>query len=381
MQTNQLDRGKLRELANLHPEGAKVLSLYLNLDPTEFASPQARSTEIHSLLDEADRRLRNGNHLTHEEKIHVREDVQRVRDWFDGPDFSAKGAHGLAIFCSGPAGVFEVLKLPRPVDTGVAIDDKPFIEPLADLAFSGSWAVFLVNRKLARILRGSRERLDEVAYITDDVHGWHDKGGWSQARYQRGIEKEADDHVKNAAEELFRRFQRTPFDKLLIGCTAEMCNDVEKRLHPYLQQRIVGRIDIDVENTNPDQVLEVAAPKMEDEDRKREREVLDRLSEGLGTGGRAAAGLDEVLDMLNQRRVEVLMFEQGLTAPGVLCPQCGWTGGQGTTCPIDDTRLDERDDVIESAVELAITQSAEVIPVRYYDDLDGKGSIAALLRF
>src|SRR3954447_24299328 len=111
MQTNQLDRGKLRELANLHPEGAKVLSLYLNLDPTEFASPQARSTEIHSLLDEADRRLRNGNHLTHDEKIHVREDVQRVRDWFDSPDFSAKGAHGLAIFCSGPAGVFEVLKL------------------------------------------------------------------------------------------------------------------------------------------------------------------------------------------------------------------------------------------------------------------------------
>lgn len=37
--------------------------------------------------------------------------------------------------------------------------------------------------------------------------------------------------------------------------------------------------------------------------------------------------------------------------------------------------------MIESAVELAITQSAEVIPVRYYDDLDGKGSIAALLRF
>ena len=46
--------------------------------------------------------------------------------------------------------------------------------------------MFLVNRKLARILRGSRERLEEVAYITDDVHGWHDQGGWSQARYQRG---------------------------------------------------------------------------------------------------------------------------------------------------------------------------------------------------
>jgi peptide subunit release factor 1 (eRF1) len=381
MQTNQLDRSKLRELADLCPEGAKVLSLYLNLDPTEFASPQARSTEMRSLLDEADRRLRNGNQLTHDEKVHLREDVERVREYFSGPDFSAKGARGLAIFCSGPAHIFEVIKLPRPVETGVAINDRPFIEPLTDIAFSGSWGLLLVNRKLARILRGSRERLDEIDVISDDVHGWHDQGGWSQARYQRGIEKEAHDHVKHAAEVLFRRFKRNPFDKLLIGSPAEMSTDVEKRLHPYLQERIVGRIDVDVENTTPEQVLEAAAGRMEDEDRKHERAALDRLSEGLGTGGRASAGLDDVLDALNQRKVEVLMFEQGLNAPGVVCPQCGWMGAGGSTCPVDGTDLDDRDDIIEHAVQLAITQSAEVIAVRHYDDLDGKGSIAALLRF
>jgi peptide subunit release factor 1 (eRF1) len=156
---------------------------------------------------------------------------------------------------------------------------------------------------------------------------------------------------------------------------------VEKRLHPYLQERIVGRIDVDVENTSPDQVLDAAAPKMEEEDRKRERAALDRLSDGLATGGRAAAGLDDVLDALNQRKVEVLMFEQGLRASGVVCPQCGWTGSEGTTCPADGTTLEDRDDIIENAVQLAITQSAEVIPVRYHEDLDGNGSIAALLRF
>jgi peptide subunit release factor 1 (eRF1) len=160
-----------------------------------------------------------------------------------------------------------------------------------------------------------------------------------------------------------------------------MCSDVEKRLHPYLQERIVGRIDVDVENTSPDQVLEAAAEKMEEEDRKRERAALDRLAEGLATGSRAAAGLDDVLDALNQRKVEVLLFEQGLRAPGVVCPQCGWTGSQGSTCPADGTPLEEHDDVIEYAVQLAITQSAEVIPTRYFDDLDGNGSIAALLRF
>ncbi len=381
MQTNQLDRSKLRELARLRPDGAKVLSLYLNLDPTEFASAQARTTEMSSLLDEADRRLRNGESLTHDEKVHLREDVERVREYFRSDDFSAKGAHALAIFCSGPAGLFEVIKLPRPVETGVAINDTPFVEPLTDIAFGGSWAVLLISRKMARILLGSREHLEEVTRISDDVHGWHDQGGWSQARYQRGIQKEADDHVKHATEVLFRRFRRRPFDGLLIGCPEETCGEVEKRLHPYLRERIVGRIDVDVENTTPDQVLEAAAPRMEAEDRRRERQALDRLAEGLGTGGRAAAGLDDVLSVLNERRVEILLIEQGLAAPGVVCPNCGWVGAEGSTCPVDDTQLEQRDDVIESAVQLAITQSAEVIAVRHHDDLDGRGSIAAVLRF
>lgn len=381
MQTNQLNRSKLRELARLRPDGAKVLSLYLNLDPAEFASPQARSTEMRSLLDEADRRLRNGENLSHDEKVHLRQDVERVRDYFSGPDFSAKGAQALAIFCSGPADLFEVIKLPRPVDTGVAVGDAPFLEPLTDIAFAGSWAILLVNRKMARILRGSRESLEEVVRISDDVHGWHDQGGWSQARYQRGIQKETHDHVNHAADVLFRRFRSNPFDRLLIGCPQEMCHDVEKRLHPYLQERIVGRVDVDVENTNPDQVLAAAAPKMEEEDKKRERQALDRLAEGLGAGGRAAAGLDDVLDALNQRKVEVLLFENGLRCPGVLCPQCGWVGAKGDTCPVDGSQLDHLQDVIESAVQLAITQSAEVIAVRHHEDLDGQGSVAVLLRF
>ena len=381
MQTNQLSRRMLRELADFRPEGAKVLSLYLNLDPTEFANEKARTTEMSSLLDEADRRLRNGNSLSHNELIALREDVARVREYFRGPDFSAKGSHGLAIFASGPAGLFQVIKLPRPVDTGVAIDDSPFIEPLADLAFTGNWAVFLISRKMARILRGSRDSLEEIARISDDVHGWHDQGGWSQARFQRGIQKEVDDHVKHAAEVLFERFKRAPFDKLLIGCPPEQCGEVEKRLHPYLRERIVGRIDIDVENTTPDEVLEAALPVMEKEDERREREALDRLAEGLGTGTRAAAGLDAVLEALTERRVEILLFEQGLKAPGVVCPNGDWLGAEGLTCPIDGAPLEQRDDIIETAVQLAITQSAEVLPVRYHDNLDGQGSIAAVLRF
>jgi peptide chain release factor subunit 1 len=58
MQTNQLSPDTLRRLAELRPDEGKVVSIYLNLDPTEFASGAARSTAINSLLDEAGRAAR-----------------------------------------------------------------------------------------------------------------------------------------------------------------------------------------------------------------------------------------------------------------------------------------------------------------------------------
>src|SRR5256885_9916650 len=51
-------------------------------------------------------------------------------------------------------------------------------------------------------------------FRSDEVHGQHDQGGWSQARYQRSVEKEVHDHLKRTAEVAFRRFQRLPFDRL-----------------------------------------------------------------------------------------------------------------------------------------------------------------------
>ena len=176
MQTNQLDRGKLRELANLHPEGAKVLSLYLNLDPTEFASPQARNTEIHSLLDEADRRLRNGNHLTHDEDARAR-GLQRVRDWFDSPDARPRAPTGSRSSARARRACLRCSSC-RARSTRASPSTTSPSSSRSPTPFSGELGGVPREPQAGPILRGSRERLDEVAYITDDVHGWHDKGGW-----------------------------------------------------------------------------------------------------------------------------------------------------------------------------------------------------------
>jgi peptide chain release factor subunit 1 len=381
MQASELDRATVLRLAELRPARGKVLSLYLNLDPSEFATPQARSTAIRSLLDEAERQVQDAKELQRDDRLALREDLKRVSRFFQSGEFSAKGAHGLALFCCGPSKLFDALKLPRPLPSRVVIEDSPFVEPLVRLVPMTSFCVLLVNRQLGRILCGSAERLEEVDRIADDVHRWHDQGGWSQARYQRGIEKEAEEHVKRTADALFRRFQRAPFDRLLVGAPQELTGDVEARLHPYLRDRLAGRLQVDVENSTAEEILRAAAPLMEADAGRREREALDRLAEGL-TKGDAATGLDDVLGALNERRVETLLLDDGFSTPGVVCASCGWLGGKGAPgCPVDGGALERRDDVRENAVELALAQAAEVLPVRHHPDLGELGGIGAVLRF
>jgi peptide chain release factor subunit 1 len=263
------------------------------------------------------------------------------------------------------------------VRSRVAIGHSPLVGPLARLARGERWCVALVSRRDARIFRGSPDGLREIEQIHDLVFGQHDQGGWSQARYQRGIEKEKDDHLKNTAEALMRHFKRRPFQRLITGGPREVVADFEQKLHGYLRKRLAGRIEVDVDHATPEQVLQAAQPRFDELERERESEALERLGE------RGAWGLGEVLRALNERRVDTLLLDEQFSSPGDQCPECGWLGPPGEKrCPADGTALTALDDLTDAAIELALQQSAGLLAVRYNPDaLGAHGGIAALLRF
>jgi peptide chain release factor subunit 1 len=368
---------RLRELAGLRPDGHKVLSVYINLDPSEFPTQRDRKIEVESLLDVAERALREDG-LPHDQKDELRHDVERIRSWFER-DFDASGARGVAVFASSGIELFDVHRLARPVRSEVTIDDSPFIEPLAGMPGEDGYGVLLINRKVARILAGGSSGMREVISLADDVHSWHDQGGWSQARFQRGIQKEVKDHLKHANDELFKLFKRGVVQRLIIGCPEEMRGEVEQSVHSYLRDRIAGWLDIDV-RARPSEVAAEAAEIVERDERDRERHWLDRLQAGLARNERAVSGLADTLAALNEQRVEALLVADRFRAEGYASPQADFLStepGQSAT----GEELQHRDDVVESAMERALEQSAEVVVLRHHPDMQALGSFGAVLRY
>ena len=83
MQVSAPDRDQLRSLAELRLDRPVVLSLYLNLDPSEFATPPARKTAVRSLVDEAERRLRERNGLSHDDRMALQASLERASNFLE----------------------------------------------------------------------------------------------------------------------------------------------------------------------------------------------------------------------------------------------------------------------------------------------------------
>ncbi len=360
----------------------RVISLYLDLDPERFATPQARASQVRSLIDQASRWIEREPGLGHEEKVALREDIERIDRYLSRSEAPYQGARSLAVFCAGRDGLFETVRLPRPVGADVVIDRLPSVAPLLEAVTEGRWCVVLVSRRSARLLSVAADGLREDRRIEDDVPGQHDQGGLSQPRYERSIEKEVDDHLRRVADTVRGLWRRERFDRMALGGPRELVPRFESMLAEEIRACVVpGRVEVDVATAREEQIRAAIATLVEEDDRCREQEALDRLAAGVGRGGRARSGAEETVAALNERRVETLLLAPGFDRAARQCPACGMllllADGD---CPADGSELERREHLREAVIEAALAQDAEVMVVRHHDLRRFQG-IAALLRF
>ncbi len=372
----ELDPEVLKKLADWEPNGLPVSSMYLDVDGRR--APR-RQDYIHRAEELARRIRERATGLPREACRSVERDAERMIDHLEH-EFDRGPTRGLALFSCAGAGLWEEIRVPRPVRDRGAVGEAPYILPLeAAIEVSRTIATVLVDRTRGRLFLTHLGRIEERGEIADEVPGRHKQGEWAQARYQRHVDDHAAKHVRRVADAVLELYRESEFDHLTLAGPQEAVAELESLLHDYCRQRIAARWVLPM-TTAPAEILERTLDLEEELETERERSVLERTRAEAAAGRAAVLGLEPVLAALNEGRVQTLLVPLGRQDSGHRCPACGWLSLSDGECPRCGRELEAVVDVLEAALALAYRQRSGIEAVSY-SRVDGSGDVGALLRY
>jgi peptide chain release factor subunit 1 len=371
--------GLLRDLAAFRASNGCAISIYVDFDPAAAPTVPAERTKFHARVDEAkklaDSRARDRGRDC---KLALAADFERIKGWADD-EFDRDGARAVAVFASSADGLFRIVPLLEPVTDGWEIGPELWISPLAGQLGRGEGAlVAIVSRERGVLYRLHDGRLDEIADESEEVPGQHDQGGWSQARYQRHIENIVLRHLKTVGEEIDRTVHNRPAHLVMVA-PEEMRGELESKLSHEARESIVGWVSADA-HASETELLELVRPLLDEARARADEATLERWQAERGRGGRVAAGWKQTLDAASDARIEVLLVDEGARHEAWSCPTCGRASADGGRCPLDDTKLEERDDAVDLAVHHTVLHGGSFVRFGAGALTDADG-IGALLRF
>jgi peptide chain release factor subunit 1 len=362
-----------------------LISAFLDLDPTRFATGVARATEINSLLDHAQQQL-HAQGLEHQDRIALEQDIKRVGDYLTA-ELQPSGARGVAVYCSGRQSLFEAIELAHPVASEIVLETTPKLEPLLPAPEPACVCVMLVNRRDARffITRAGAYQFEE--HIHDDVRGQHRQGGRSEANYERSIEADVDAHLRHAAERLYELWRTKQFDRLVLAGPHEVVTRFASELHPDLRGVLdQAELALQVNTATAAEIAEALVPLRQRWCELAQWDALQRLLTTIDGRNGTSVGVPATLEALARRQVGTLVLGPRADEQGGECRQCGqlFVSDDGSRCEADGSELRHVHSLRSAMIRSAVLQDAEVIVLDDYDDrpeIAAFSGIGAILRY
>lgn len=364
----------IRELASIRGRNAPITTCYLDVDGRRLVRQKDLEHEVEVILKgakaQADGQPSVGQDLRRIER-YVRDDLDRSR------------VRGVVVFACTADDLWRVVELPVPVRTRVVVNHAPAVGQLESLLQEHeSIGVLMADRQRARMFvfelgeLVERSELFEELPRETDVRGLRDRGG----DHPEALTAHTRQHLRNAAQAAFAVWSQHPFTHLAIAAPDDLAGQLEADLHPYLRERLAGRLAVPV--TADDAQVLAAAQQVESQiERRKEAELVDRLRAAVAGGRRGVAGLGDAVEALGDHRVDTLLVSEGFSAPGWRCERCGRLATMGRTCKHCDGEMVEIADLVEDAIEEALSQSCQVEICVGNADLDVMGRAGALLRY
>ncbi len=204
-------------------------------------------------------------------------------------------------------------------------------------------------------------------------------GGWSQARFQRHVDNQRQQHAKDVVAALDRIVREEEIGYVVVAGDEVIVPLLRAELPAHLEEKVVDVLRLDI-GTPEHEVLRETMRAMEEEDARDDADRVSRAIEGYRAGGLGVAGLAPTLAALTRGQVGELLLSADLESR------------YGEPVPRDSPllppelvmELPEEAGTVDLADELVSRGRATGASVSFIEDstlLADVDGVAALLRF
>jgi peptide chain release factor subunit 1 len=297
---------KFDRLVAFPPTTFPVISLYLNAEADERGRVDVDRFLRRELA------ARGRTYAPHSaDRESYEKDVERIQSWV--AENLNPSANGVAIFaCAGADDFFEAVQVEAPVKQHrLYIYNKPQLYELVRLTDAyPRYAAVVLDSQLARIFVFALGGTVGEAKVEGDPVKGHQAGGWSQARYQRSVNNQRQQHVKETVAALDRIVREEDIGYIVLAGDEVVVPLFREELPQQLQEKLVEdvlRLDI----TAPEQeVLQATLDAMMSEDRREDADQARRAIEGYRGGGLGVAGIGPTFSALIRGQVSDLLISE-----------------------------------------------------------------------
>jgi len=370
-----LTMADIEKLEKFDTRGARVLSVFLHLDPPRHIR-RAYVTAFDDLVKEA------REHLEDPLRSQLRREAAAVRVWLENERPRGKA---LALFACSGRELMTALALSVRVDDHLAFDETVDVAPLLEVLDEHElYTVALVDKQRARLFTVFAGAIEERVVFTDDVPARHAQGGLSQPGHQRHHDAHVNWHLKRVIRHLQSLHRSQRFDRLIIAGPKEATSELRRLLNATLAHRLAAVIPAAID-ASP---MEMLARTL-DIERRIERSVETRLFDELMRASvskkNGAFGVGPTLDALWMGEVQTLIVSDTLRLPGVECSKCGRLDPDSPSkCRACGSGTSEVHDLVHSAMARTRAQGGRVEV--FHGDVSRRlmqtaRGLAALLRY
>ena len=375
-----ITRETLREIAAFQSPSHDAVTFYFQPSVPQDKSHRQEAILVKDLVRNAivsvDKEGKNGN---------LRATLDRIlalSEHLHGNQGKAK-----AVFACASQNYWREFDLPSELSsTQLIVNQRFHVTPMAGLHDTlGKVSVVLIDRTKARFFELQMNQVREVADLVNQItrRGRSDGFfGFDAGHAERRVDNEIAAHYRRVSERLMELYGNGAAEYFVLGCHEEAHNDIEKELHPYLRQRLIGHFSAEPTGITPDEVRQSANRVIGQHRQQTRRELISEVVDEAKADNRGALGLRRVLRALQMGEIQTLLLERSFRALGGECTNCGYLDMEHAKfCASCNHSMRRIDDLADAIIGRTLSAGADVMYVPENADLQRHGNIAALLRF